>query len=101
MPTATVEESLLFSARLRLNLPPPSDEAGGRRGARRGSARREARLAAFVERILGLLELRPIRRRLAGTLSRGEAKRLTIGIELASSPSILFADEPTTALDAR
>lgn len=33
-------------------------------------------------------------------ISGGEKKRTTIGVELISSPSILFLDEPTTGLDA-
>ena len=32
-------------------------------------------------------------------LSGGETKRLCIGIELISNPTILFLDEPTTGLD--
>ena len=51
--------------------------------------------------MLTLLELIPIADRRTGSLSLGELKRLTIGVELAANPSILFLDEPTTGLDAR
>ena len=33
-------------------------------------------------------------------LSGGEKKRLNVGIEMISSPEILFLDEPTTGLDS-
>jgi energy-coupling factor transporter ATP-binding protein EcfA2 len=50
---------------------------------------------------LDLLDLTPI----AGQIIRGSSveqmKRLTIGVELAAQPSVLFLDEPTSGLDAR
>jgi len=33
-------------------------------------------------------------------VSGGERKRVNIGMELITSPAILFLDEPTTGLDA-
>ncbi|CAK4186138.1 unnamed protein product [Aphanomyces euteiches] len=60
----------------------------------------EAKLA-FVEECLSLLELTS----LVDTIVRGSSveqmKRLTIGVELAAAPSVLFLDEPTSGLDAR
>jgi len=86
MPTYTVEESLDFSAHLRLDADLASNV--------------EDR-TAFVAEIMRLLELDSIKGRPAGSLAVGEAKRLTIGCELAANPSLLFLDEPTTGLDAR
>ncbi|KAJ3112678.1 hypothetical protein HDU96_004308 [Phlyctochytrium bullatum] len=58
-----------------------------------------------VENVIDLLELRPIADALVGDpetgtgLSMEERKRLTIGVELAAKPRILFLDEPTSGLD--
>lgn len=76
LPTATVREALEFSAKLRI----------------RQSISRE-RMQFFINRILKVLELDTLKDRLVGSLSRNEAKRLTIGVELASAPSLLFVDE--------
>ncbi len=89
MPLATVRESLLFSATLRL----PATVTDQQR-------------ADFVEELLDILELRHLADRIVGSekyagLSPGQLKLLTIGVELASNPSILFLDEPTSGLDSR
>ncbi|CAK4186532.1 unnamed protein product [Aphanomyces euteiches] len=82
--SATFREALTFSAMLRQ----PSEVST------------EAKLA-FVEECLSLLELT----NLGDTIVRGSSleqmKRLTIGVELAAAPSVLFLDEPTSGLDAR
>lgn len=84
---STVRESLLFSAAMRL-------------GKDATSARREA----LCDVVLDVLELEPIADRLVGNSSTGlsfeEIKRLTIAVELVANPSILFADEPTSGLEA-
>jgi energy-coupling factor transporter ATP-binding protein EcfA2 len=51
---------------------------------------------------LGLLSVKDsiIKTRSGTSISGGERKRLCIGIELVSSPSILILDEPTTGLSA-
>ncbi len=87
--TETVREAFEFSAALRLS----------------GSVTSEQR-RAFVDQILHDLELWDLQHRLIGDeniagLSPGELKRVTIGVELASNPSILFLDEPTSSLDSR
>ncbi|MED6148026.1 ABC transporter G member 39 [Stylosanthes scabra] len=88
-PHVTVYESLLFSAWLRL----PSD------------VKAETR-KMFVEEVMELVELIPIKDALVGLpgvdgLSTEQRKRLTIAVELVANPSIIFMDEPTSGLDAR
>ncbi|KAK2364343.1 pleiotropic drug resistance protein [Trifolium repens] len=88
-PYVTVYESLLFSAWLRL----PSDISTQTR-------------KMFVEEVMELIELTPIKDALVGFprvngLSTEQRKRLTIAVELVSNPSIIFMDEPTSGLDAR
>jgi ABC-2 type transport system ATP-binding protein len=58
---------------------------------------RETRANELLEEF-GLYERR---RSKVKTYSRGMKRRLTIAMALIHSPSILFLDEPTTALDAR
>jgi ABC-type multidrug transport system ATPase subunit len=59
----------------------------------------------YVEQVMGLVELTILRNAIVGIpgetgLSAEQRKRLTIVVELAASPSIMFMDEPTTGLDA-
>ncbi|KAI4322384.1 hypothetical protein L6164_022086 [Bauhinia variegata] len=88
-PCVTVYESLLFSAWLRLS----------------SDVNKETR-KMFVEEVMGLVELNPLRNALVGLpgvdgLSTEQRKRLTIAVELVANPSIIFMDEPTSGLDAR
>ncbi|XP_041020225.1 pleiotropic drug resistance protein 3-like [Juglans microcarpa x Juglans regia] len=88
-PQLTVEESVIFSAWLRL------------------SAEVDQKIkAAFVDEVLETIELDEIKDALVGVpgatgLSNEQRKRLTIAVELVANPSIIFMDEPTTSLDAR
>lgn len=54
----------------------------------------------FLNDVLENLELNLLSDHLVNTLSRGELKRLTVAVEVASNSSVLCLDEPTTGLDA-
>ncbi|KAL3664802.1 hypothetical protein V7S43_009982 [Phytophthora oleae] len=54
-----------------------------------------------VNMCLDLLDLTPIADQIIRGGSVEQMKRLTIGVELAAQPSVLFLDEPTSGLDAR
>ncbi|KAJ9537475.1 hypothetical protein OSB04_030208 [Centaurea solstitialis] len=88
-PYVTVYESLIYSAWLRL-----------------GSDVNEDTRKMFVDEVMDLVELNPLRDALVGLpgingLSTEQRKRLTIAVELVANPSIIFMDEPTSGLDAR
>ena len=83
----TVREMLMFTAELRC-------EGGGL-----------ADKAARVDAVLADLDLRRVANsRIGGGgrrgISGGQQRRVTVGVELVTSPSVLFLDEPTTGLDA-
>ncbi|KAK9369305.1 ABC-2 type transporter-domain-containing protein [Lipomyces kononenkoae] len=83
----TVREALRFSARLRQPAEVPLAEK-----------------YAFVEEIIKLLDLESIADAIIDYVGVGlsveERKRVTIGVELASKPRLLFLDEPTSGLDS-
>ncbi|GJN07299.1 hypothetical protein PR202_ga25119 [Eleusine coracana subsp. coracana] len=88
-PHLTVFETLLFSSWLRL----PSDTDSITR-------------KLIVVDVLELLELTSLQGAHVGHagvngLSSEQRKRVTIAVELAANPSIIFMDEPTSGLDAR
>ncbi|XP_061374184.1 pleiotropic drug resistance protein 2-like isoform X3 [Gastrolobium bilobum] len=88
-PNVTVYESIVFSAWLRL-----------------GKEVKRERQKMFIEEVMKLVELHPVRNFLVGLpgidgLSTEQRKRLTIAVELVANPSIIFMDEPTSGLDAR
>ncbi|KAF7899189.1 uncharacterized protein EAF01_008402 [Botrytis porri] len=87
---ATVREAVIFSAMMRRPLSVSKKE-------------KEAR----VEEVMDLLGLESIADALIGVPGEGglgveERKQVTIGVELAASPSmLLFLDEPTSGLDSQ
>ncbi|KAL4897880.1 ABC-2 type transporter-domain-containing protein [Aspergillus ambiguus] len=88
-PYATVREALEFSALLRQPRTTPREEK-----------------LKYVDTIIDLLELHDLADTLIGTVGNGlsveQRKRVTIGVELVSKPSILiFLDEPTSGLDGQ
>lgn len=78
----TLRRTLWHAARLRL----PS-------GTRRGEL--EARVRKVLD-LLGLADRAEVR---VSSLSGGERKRASIGVELLTEPTLFFLDEPTSGLD--
>lgn len=79
-PRDTAREAIEFAAALRLP----------------GGTTREAR-REWVTSVLNMLELLPLENTMVGSESRGgmsfeQKKRLSIGVELAANPAILFLD---------
>lgn len=82
----TVREALDFSARLKLKL---------------DAEERSARVIEILNE-LGLTKCQhtQIGSELRKTISGGERKRTSIGVELITDPSLLVLDEPTSGLDS-
>ena len=82
--TATIREAIEFSAILRQERDVPRTDK-----------------LAYVDEIIDLLELRELQDVLILSLGVEQRKRVTIGVELAAKPSLLFLDEPTSGLDSQ
>lgn len=78
----TAHEALDYSARLRL----PADTTPAERHQR-------------VMDVLETLELTECKNRVIRSLSGGEQKRVSIGVELLTQPGLFFLDEATSGLD--
>lgn len=84
----TVEETLLYTAKLRC--PPGYTEE-------QRHERVDAALAQVgLTHVRGVIVGSPLRKGISG----GERKRLCVGMELLTSPVLLFLDEPTSGLDS-
>ena len=77
----TVEQSIYYAAKLRLDQPP--DEI----------------IQEKMEQLLIDLNIRHIRHHQVSKISGGQRKRVSIAVELLTDPLILFLDEPTSPLD--
>lgn len=87
-PNLTCRETLNFAAGLRLD-----------------KNINKVQRSALVEEVIRELNLKECADTMVGNsihrgLSGGEKRRLSIGIQMLSNPSVLFLDEPTTGLDA-
>ncbi|XP_036392395.1 broad substrate specificity ATP-binding cassette transporter ABCG2-like [Megalops cyprinoides] len=89
MGTLTVRENLAFSGNLRLSR---AEYSSKDKEEKVSSVIRELGLQDCADTKIGTEFLRGV--------SGGERKRCSIGMELITSPSLLFLDEPTTGLDA-
>ncbi|XP_056105652.1 broad substrate specificity ATP-binding cassette transporter ABCG2c isoform X1 [Rhinichthys klamathensis goyatoka] len=89
MGTLTVRENLAFSANLRLSR---NEYSSSDKEKRVDSVIQELGLKDCADTKIGTMFLRGV--------SGGEKKRCSIGMELITSPSLLYLDEPTTGLDA-
>ncbi|KAH8698121.1 P-loop containing nucleoside triphosphate hydrolase protein [Phaeosphaeriaceae sp. PMI808] len=88
LPTQTVREALRLPAYLRQSTSVPIEEKN-----------------AYVEEVMELLEIEDIANALIGVPGAGlnleQRKRVSMGIEMAAKPEILFLDEPTSGLDGQ
>ncbi|XP_061360558.1 ABC transporter G family member 5-like [Gastrolobium bilobum] len=85
-PLLTVEETMMFSAKLRLNLP-------------------QEQLCSKVKSLIQELGLSHVARSRVGDervrgISGGERRRVSIGVEVIHDPNVLILDEPTSGLDS-
>jgi ABC-type multidrug transport system ATPase subunit/ABC-type multidrug transport system permease subunit len=81
---ATIREALTFSSFLRQD-----------------ASISDAKKFDSVDECIELLGLEDIADQIIRGSSVEQMKRLTIGVELAAQPSVIFLDEPTSGLDAR
>ncbi|EAW11669.1 ABC transporter PeaB1 [Aspergillus clavatus NRRL 1] len=88
LPTQSVREALQMTARLRRDESIPLEEKN-----------------AYVEKVIEWLDMEDIAEALVGVPGAGlnleQRKRVSIGVEMASKPEILFLDEPTSGLDGQ
>ena len=61
--------------------------------------KKRSKSLALADDVLGRLGLKDLTRRRPGQMSGGQAQRVAIAREMAGEPCVIFADEPTGALD--
>ncbi|KAJ2377139.1 hypothetical protein IW150_001565 [Coemansia sp. RSA 2607] len=88
-PLLSVEETLMYSAKLRLHSATYSQR---QKAERVNTVIRQLRLEAARNTRIGDAATRGV--------SGGERKRVSIGTELLTDPKLLFLDEPTSGLDS-
>ena len=76
---ATVREAVVFSARLR-----------------NAAAADATYLAHFTQDLLEQMDLTFQAAQAVGLTTSEQRKRITMGVEMAANPSVLFLDEPTS-----
>ncbi|KAH9411818.1 ABC-2 type transporter [Ordospora pajunii] len=79
----TVFETLLFASKIKM-----------------GVKEVDKKVIDRIDEVLALLGLKNSRNTYIRSLSGGEKKRVSIGVELLGDPSIIFCDEPTSGLDS-
>ena len=88
LPTQTIREALQMTAQLRRPQHISMEEKN-----------------AYVETVIEWLEIEEIADTLIGVPGAGlnleQRKRVTVGVEMAAKPEILFLDEPTSGLDGQ
>lgn len=80
----TVYETLINAAKMKM----PQGTTGQQRKDR-------------VEQVLEMVNLKHVKNSLVRSISGGEKKRVSAGVELVSDPSLFFLDEPDSGLDAQ
>lgn len=78
----TVAETLIYIARLRL----AGDQS-------------DFEIQTIVNEVLDSLRLQHVAQSQVESLSGGQRKRVSVGVELLTKPALLFLDEPTSGLD--
>ncbi|XVF17003.1 hypothetical protein REPUB_Repub10bG0079500 [Reevesia pubescens] len=85
-PLLTVEETLMFSAKLRLGLPQPQ---------------LSSRVKSLMQELgLGNLAMTRVGDERVRGISGGERRRVSIGVDVIHDPKVLILDEPTSGLDS-